>query len=110
MRSLLKILHGTGIGDMNFTIQVYYYVIVILRQFIRYYAQAKDIIIRDPNSLKRIISFVVPQNLRDTPPHVEKLIYQFLIQLVKEDMEKKATVGQIIFADVFQRRLSLIAN
>jgi len=46
VKSLLKILHGTGIGEMAFSIQVYYYVIIILRQFIRYYAQAKDEIIR----------------------------------------------------------------
>ena len=97
VKSLLKILHGTGIGDMGFTIQVYNYVIVILRQFIRYYAQAKDQIIRNSSSLKRIIRFVVPEELHQTPPNFEKLIYQFLIQLVKEDMEKKATVGQIIF-------------
>ena len=51
-----------------------------------------------------------PENLHKTQPQFEIKIYQFLIQLVKEDMDKKAEVGRIIFEDVFKKRLELITD
>ena len=100
---------GPGIGGENYSTRVYYFVIIILRQFIRHYAQAKDVIIKSP-SLKIIIDMLKPENLHKTQPQFEIKIYQFLIQLVKEDMDKKAEVGRIIFEDVFKKRLELITD
>jgi hypothetical protein len=55
VKSLLKILHGPCIGGVIFSPAVYFYVITILRQMIKFYAQAKETIIRDSESLKIII-------------------------------------------------------
>ena len=82
---------------------------MILRQMIRFYALAKDEIIRSP-SLETIILMLEPQNLFSIPPDFEVKIYQFLIQLVKEDMDKKKRVGKLIFEKVFKKRLAIITQ
>ena len=51
-----------------------------------------------------------PMNLRNIPADFEIKIYQFLIQLVKEDMDKKAEVGRLIFEPVFKERLDIITD
>jgi len=78
-----------------------------LRQFIRFFAQAKETIVSSP-SLAIIVNMLTPANIQDIPAEFEIKIYQFLIQLVKEDHNKKAVVGKLIFYNVFQERLRLI--
>ena len=51
-----------------------------------------------------------PSNQGNVPTEFEVKIYQFLIQLVKEDMDKKTTVGKIIFEQVFKVRLLSILS
>ena len=45
---------------------------------IKYYAQAKEEIIRSPQ-LKKIVAMVEPENLKLIPAEFEIQIYQFLI-------------------------------
>ena len=52
---------------------------MILRQMIRYYALAKDEIIKSEKSLRTIILMVAPVNLSSIPRSFEVKIYQFLI-------------------------------
>ena len=61
-----------------YSTRVYFFVIVILRQMIKYYAQAKEEIIRSPQ-LKKIVAMVEPENLKLIPAEFEIQIYQFLI-------------------------------
>lgn len=109
VKSLLKILNGRGVGGLEYDIRIYQSVIVILRQFIRFFAQAKDTIINS-QSLQTIVNKLKPENVRRTPELFEIKIYQFLIQLVKEDMNKKYIVGQKMFKDVYQQRLRFITS
>ena len=70
VRSLLRIMHGPGMGGMVYSTRVYYYVVLILRQITRYYSLAKDEIINNP-SMQKIIDMVIPVNLKDIPCEFE---------------------------------------
>ena len=76
----------------------------ILRQFIKYSLTAKANIIEDISALEAIIIMIKPENLRNTEPVLELCIYQFLVQLVKEEIINKAVVGKLIFP-VFTDRI-----
>ena len=102
-------MHGPGIGGVIYSTRVYYFVVIILRQVIRFYAQAKDEIINNP-SMQKIIDMVTPINLKDIPPEFEVQIYQFFIQLVKDDMDKRTVVGKKMFEPVFNARLTAIVD
>ena len=60
--------------------------------------------------METIVGKLKPENVRRTPELFEIKIYQFIIQLVKEDMNKKYVVGQKMFKDVYQARLRLITS
>ena len=106
VRSLLQILHGPGIRLSEYSGKVYYFVLVILRQMIKYQPQAKDEIIKDSKSLEAIIQLIRPENLDQISEDFEINVYLFLVQLVREDIENKNIVGRLIFPQIFHRRLS----
>ena len=51
-----------------------------------------------------------PVNLKQIPPEFEVQIYQFFIQLVKDDMDKRTAVGKKMFEPVFSARLTAITE
>ena len=53
---------------------------------------------------------LAPLNLLEVPFELENTIYLFLMQLVEDDMNKKAVVGRLIFEFVFKERLRLITS
>ena len=79
VRSLLQILHGPGIRLSEYSGKVYYFVLVILRQMIKYQPQAKDEIIKDFKSLEAIIQLIRPENLDQISEDFEINVYLFLV-------------------------------
>lgn len=117
VKSLLDILSGPGFRNTEFSIKVSYFVLIILRQMIKYSHNAKNTILqyqhkddskRAKAGLEPIIAFVEPAKLHATSENLEICIYQFLTQLVREEPENKRMVGKLVFERVLQGRISRI--
>ena len=110
IKSLLKILHGPRIGNLKFDKRISYYVIIILHKLIQHFELAKNTI-AESRSLRIIVHMLAPPlNLLEIPLELENTIYLFLIDLIRDDINKKEIVGKLIFETVFTERLRLISD
>ena len=108
--TLLNILKGIDLPCTDYSPKVKYLTVAALRQMIKYSEQVKRCIMFEKHAepLKCVIQMVYPENLTQLPVYLEINIYQYLFQLIQEEIENKSKIGELIMIPVFHNRLLAI--